>query len=94
MSSLKKTFLDILVCPIDKHAPLELIELSSADLGKVIVDGILYCDRCKRFYPIDQEIPIMLPDNLREKEKDLEFLRKWKGKIPDKVLKQANPWHL
>lgn len=60
----------------------------------VIIEGILYCKKCLRFYPIIDEIPIMLPDELREKEKDLEFLNKWKNNIPQKILKNANPWHL
>ncbi len=60
----------------------------------VIIEGILYCRKCLRFYPIIDEIPIMLPDELREKEKDLEFLNKWKDNIPQKILKNANPWHL
>ena len=60
----------------------------------VIVEGILYCKKCLRFYPIIDEIPIMLPDELREKEKDLEFLNKWKNNIPQKILDNANPWHL
>jgi uncharacterized protein YbaR (Trm112 family) len=60
----------------------------------VIIEGILYCNKCLRFYPIIDEIPIMLPDELREKEKDLEFLKKWKNNIPQKILSNANPWHL
>jgi uncharacterized protein YbaR (Trm112 family) len=60
----------------------------------VIIEGILYCRKCLRFYPIIDEIPIMLPDELREKKKDLEFLNKWKNNIPQKILKNANPWHL
>lgn len=60
----------------------------------VIIEGILYCKKCLRFYPIIDEIPIMLPDELREKEKDLEFLNKWKNNIPQKILDNANPWHL
>ena len=60
----------------------------------VIIEGILYCKKCLRFYPIIDEIPIMLPDELREKEKDLEFLKKWKNNIPQKILNNANPWHL
>ncbi|MDF2738459.1 MAG: uncharacterized protein K0S93_2320 [Nitrososphaeraceae archaeon] len=60
----------------------------------VIIEGILYCKKCLRFYPIIDEIPIMLPDELREKEKDLEFLKKWKNNIPQKILSNANPWHL
>lgn len=135
---MKRNILDILACPIDKHYPLELIELDTKeeiyeirenkkkgiennekniqknnnnndiafkdsrlseeytrqDKVIVIVDGILYCDKCVRFYPIIDEIPIMLPDELREKEKDLEFLAKWKDNIPEKILNHANPWHL
>ena len=60
----------------------------------IIIEGILYCKKCLRFYPIIDEIPIMLPDELREKEKDLEFLNKWKNNIPQKILTNANPWHL
>lgn len=60
----------------------------------VIIDGILYCKKCSRFYPIIDEIPIMLPDELREKENDLQFLKKWKDCIPEDILKNSNPWHL
>lgn len=60
----------------------------------VVIDGILYCKKCSRFYPIIDEIPIMLPDELREKEKDLQFLNKWKHTIPEEILTQSNPWHL
>jgi uncharacterized protein YbaR (Trm112 family) len=35
----------------------------------IVIDGILYCQKCSRFYPIIDEIPIMLPDELREKRK-------------------------
>lgn len=60
----------------------------------IVIDGILYCKKCSRFYPIIDEIPIMLPDELREKEKDLQFLTKWKQSIPEKILTNSNPWHL
>jgi hypothetical protein len=36
----------------------------------------------------------MLPDELREKEKDLQFLTKWKHSIPEEILRNSNPWHL
>lgn len=91
--------LDILACPIDKHYPLELFELDARlDEGSlndtVINEGILFCDKCFRFYPIVDEIPVMLPDELREMKSEIEFLQKWKDKIPDKVIKTGNPWHL
>lgn len=134
---MKKNLLDILACPMDKHYPLDLIELDikefdgenlknissflddheknkdtnnnniqtdrensiKPDSDKdeniiIIMEGILYCKKCSRFYPIIDEIPILLPDELREKQKEVEFLNKWKNNIPQQILYNANPWHL
>ena len=90
--------LDILACPIDKNYPLELIEIDTTEdkiiNEKVIKEGVLFCTQCSRFYPIIEEIPVMLPDELRDKEKDIQFLQKWQEKIPSKIIKNGNPWHL
>lgn len=90
--------LDILACPIDKYYPLELIEIDIAEdkiiNENVIKEGLLFCSQCSRFYPIIEEIPVMLPDELRDKEKDIQFLQKWQEKIPNKIIKNGNPWHL
>lgn len=88
---MKRLMLDILACPIDKHYPLELFELQSED---EIEEGALYCSECGRYYPIIDGIPVMLPDELRERKRDIDFLFRWDGKLPDKVLRQGNPWHL
>ena len=88
--------LDILACPIDKNYPLELFEINTKkdnDNDIIISEGVLFCTKCLRFYPIIDEIPVMLPDELREKQKDIEFLQKWRDKIPNKVIKQGMPWH-
>ncbi|MDW0155311.1 MAG: Trm112 family protein [Nitrososphaeraceae archaeon] len=90
--------LDILACPIDKYYPLELIEIDTAEdktiNENVIKEGVLFCPQCSRFYPIIEEIPVMLPDELRDKEKDIQFLQKWHEKIPSKIIKNGHPWHL
>ena len=90
--------LDILACPIDKYYPLELIEIDTAKdkiiNENIIKEGVLFCSQCSRFYPIIEEIPVMLPDELRDKEKDIQFLQKWQEKIPSKIIKNGNPWHL
>lgn len=91
--------LDLLACPIDKHYPLELFEINikreDNDNDDIIIsEGILFCNKCYRFYPIIDEIPVLLPDELREKRKDIDFLQKWQNRIPSKVINQGNPWHL
>jgi uncharacterized protein YbaR (Trm112 family) len=75
---------------------IELDVLAQDDqMGEVVInEGVLFCDRCLRYYPIIDEIPIMLPDELREKRTDIKFLQKWKNRIPDKVISHGNPWHL
>lgn len=89
---MNKTMMDILACPIDKHHPLELFEINQKD--NVVSEGALYCTKCSRFYPIIEEIPIMLPDDLRDKKQDIEFLKNNKEKLPKKITTEASPWHL
>jgi uncharacterized protein YbaR (Trm112 family) len=55
---MNKKMMDILVCPIDKHFPLEIFESKTKE--DLIVEGALYCSDCSRFYPIIEEIPILL----------------------------------
>jgi uncharacterized protein YbaR (Trm112 family) len=68
--------------------------IADADCDIVIEEGILFCNRCFRFFPIVEEIPIILPDEIRDKNKDLELLKKWRDSLPEKVVKNAQPWHL
>lgn len=62
--------------------------------SSIIEEGILLCKSCLRYYPITEEIPIILPDELRDKKKDLEFLKKWKENIPNDLLGNLKPWTL
>ena len=88
---MKKRLVDILACPIDKGYPLELNVFEETE---EIASGIITCPKCSRWYPIIDEIPHMLPDDLREEKEDLAFLRKWKEKIPQKVLTEGKPFKL
>jgi len=88
---LKHKLMDILACPIDKFYPLELLVFEEKE---EITDGMITCPKCGRFYPIIDEIPHMLPDELREREEDTKFLEKWKSKIPQKILSEGKPFNL
>ena len=89
---MNKKMMEMLACPIDKHFPLEIFESNSKE--QIVLEGAIYCSKCSRFYPIIEEIPIMLPDELRNKEQDIEFLKRNQSKFPEKIIKQASPWHL
>ena len=88
---MKRWLMDILACPIDKFHPLELHVFEEKS---EVVEGMIVCPKCNRFYPIIDEIPHMLPDNLRTKDEDLKFLRKWAEKAPEKVVKEGKPFNL
>jgi uncharacterized protein YbaR (Trm112 family) len=83
--------MDILACPIDKHYPLELYVFEERE---EIIEGMIVCPKCLRWYPIRDEIPEMLPDELRSKRDDVNFLKKWKDKIPEKILIEGKPFNL
>lgn len=63
-------------------------------IKKEVDIGVLFCTKCKRWYPIIDEIPRMLPDQLRNEKEDLEFLRKYADKIPKKIVLHGNPFNL
>ena len=63
---MNKKMLDILACPICKHHPLEEFDINVKD--ELVREGVLFCAECSRYFPITEEIPIMLPDELRDKK--------------------------
>ena len=83
--------MEILACPIDKYHPLDLHIFQETD---EITEGVIICPKCLRWYPIREEIPEMLTDELREENDELPFLRKWKQKFPKEILSQGKPFNL
>ncbi len=83
--------MEILACPMDKFYPLDLQVFEEKE---EISSGIIMCSKCNRWYPIIDEIPHMLPDDLREQNEDVQFLQKWKEKISEKVLQEGRPFNL
>jgi uncharacterized protein YbaR (Trm112 family) len=88
---MKLKLMEILACPIDKYHPLELHIFEEKD---EIVEGVIICPKYLRWYPIRDEIPEMLPDELRKEAEDLPFLKKWANKFPAKVVSEGKPFNL
>jgi uncharacterized protein YbaR (Trm112 family) len=62
-----------------------------------VAEGLLRCPECGRWYPIGnavETIPELMPDDLREREKELDWLRKWSEKLPEKVISEGRPFTL
>lgn len=71
---MKLLFLNKLACPFDKKdLTIRIVRREQEE----IVEGILTCAHCHRYYPIIQGIPIMSPDEYREIQLEIPLLEKW-----------------
>lgn len=82
---MKQSFLDKLACPFDKH-DLKITVYKKQE--EEILEGILTCKHCQRYYPIIHGIPIMSPDEYREINLEKPLLEKWRNTI---VIKEGKP---
>lgn len=75
-----------LCCPFD-HSDLSLQVITIEQETRNVVEGILTCDDCSRVYPIISGIPIMVPDEYREKSLEQPLLEKWRRFLGGKEVK-------
>lgn len=75
--------LDKMCCPFDK-SELELKIFRKE--GNKVIEGMLICPVCHRYYPIITGIPIMVPDEYREPKFEQAFLNRWVDEIPKSIL--------
>lgn len=76
-----------------KEAGLSVEDCSKC-MRKEILNGLLICNKCGRWYPIVDEIPQLLPDELRDQKEDLTFLNKHIKKIPRNIIEEGKPFNL
>jgi uncharacterized protein YbaR (Trm112 family) len=66
----------------------ELYFINKLKLDFEIKTGLLYCKLCKRWYPIIDTIPQMLPDKYRDEKKEIEFLKNHKNLLDKEFFDQ------
>jgi uncharacterized protein YbaR (Trm112 family) len=71
---MKQSFLNKLACPFDKNNLS--IKIYKQDQDEIL-EGVLTCTQCQRYYPILHGIPIMSPDEYREISLEIPLLEKW-----------------
>lgn len=92
---MRQSTIDKLCCPFDK-ADLQL-QVISKDLEENILEGILSCNQCKRYYPIVKGVPIMSPDEYREYKLEQPLLNNWQEHLQNRqvehfrLLPQSEP---
>lgn len=70
-----ESFAGKLCCPIDKRDLDMQVFLKDEDGD--IIEALLTCTECNRYYPVIYGIPIMTPDEYRDKAIESSTLRKW-----------------
>ncbi len=83
--------MEILACPMCRYEDLKLIVLEEKD---EIESGVIHCSNCSRYYPIIDTIPVMLPDELRNRKEDTSFLEKWRDSLPEEIVYEGKPTSL
>jgi uncharacterized protein YbaR (Trm112 family) len=79
---------------IDNILP-DLFLLNKIKLEIEIESGILFCEKCNRWFPIIETIPQMLPDEYRDEEKEKEFLKTNKSLLDAEFLnKDLKPFSI
>ena len=71
---MRTSLLEKLCCPFDKS---DLTLKVYREEGSEIKEGMLTCASCGRYYPIIMGLPIMSPDEYREKQLEAPILNKW-----------------
>lgn len=70
-----ESFAEKLCCPMDKH-DLNIRVFVKHENGEII-EALLTCPECNRYYPVIYGIPIMTPDEYRDKSIEAPTLKKW-----------------
>ncbi|MEB3861362.1 MAG: Trm112 family protein [Desulfurococcales archaeon] len=56
-------------------------------IKREVIEGVLICTNCGRWYPIIDRIPVLIDDKYRREKEDREFLARNLDKIPVEVRK-------
>lgn len=86
---MRNSLLEYVGCP-SCHESLSCFPVSTDDApassgisgGLRILEGVLTCPSCDRFFPIDGALPELLPDSLRDWDRDLARLQVWRPFLP------------
>ncbi|MEL7833546.1 Trm112 family protein [Fodinibius sp. Rm-B-1B1-1] len=70
-----KELLEKLCCPIDKH-DLDANIINEREDGEIL-EGLLSCPECNRYFPVIYGIPILIPDEYRDESMEKPLLKKW-----------------
>ncbi len=70
-----ESLLEKLCCPIDKH-DLDTHIFTKNEDGEIL-EALMTCPGCNRYFPVVYGIPILIPDQYRDESLEKPLLKKW-----------------
>lgn len=93
---MKHSLLDFICCSYCNGELTVMIEHPEESAGeesagsREIEEGLLVCKECGHWFPIHGFIPELLPDHLRDWERDVEFFKTLESKLPPGIFKDLS----
>lgn len=83
---MKPSLLNKLACPMDKQDLA--LNIFVKDTEGNIIEGLLHCKHCKRYYPIIYGLPIMSPDEYRQPALEAPLMKRWQEQLPGTITNE------
>lgn len=64
-----------LCCPVDQN-DLEIQVVTEDEEGEIL-EALMSCPECGRYFPVIYGIPILIPDEYRDEEMEQPLLERW-----------------
>lgn len=106
---MRQRLLDLIRCPVcgggpflltvlrDEHHPIPSdhpLRESDPDGDREIVEAVLRCPDCARWYAVREGIPDLVRDGLRDTQEELGLLERHRDHLPADLLEEGPPFNL
>lgn len=84
-----RTLFNKLCCPADRN-DLEIQVVTEDDEGEIL-EALMSCPECGRYFPVIYGIPILIPDEYRDEEMEQPLLERWSHQLEESPRRDELP---
>lgn len=78
-----------LCCPVDRN-DLEIQVVTEDEEGEIL-EALMSCPECGRYFPVIYGIPILIPDEYRDEEMEQPLLEQWGYQLEESPRRDELP---
>ncbi len=78
-----------LCCPVDQN-DLEIQVVTEDEEGEIL-EALMSCPECGRYFPVIYGIPILIPDEYRDEEMEQPLLEQWGYQLEESPRRDELP---